>query len=107
MKNIQIIDGALNCTFSIFQATDEEFYLVFPEPRQEIQYVEDLTALAVHDALRRIWQRPIRKRDAMGIHGTLFYKLERYKKYYHEKREDGIEPSAITVTQRKLFGIDW
>ena len=25
MKNIQVINGALNCTFSLFQATDEEF----------------------------------------------------------------------------------
>lgn len=30
MKNIQVIDGALNCTFSIFQATDGEFRLLFP-----------------------------------------------------------------------------
>ena len=29
MKNIQVIDCALNCTFSIFQATDEEFALFF------------------------------------------------------------------------------
>ena len=36
MKNIQIIDGADNCTFSIFQATDEEFSLIFPEPLQDI-----------------------------------------------------------------------
>ena len=38
MKNIQVIDGALNCTFSIFQASDEEFTLLFPEAGQEIQY---------------------------------------------------------------------
>ena len=41
MKNIQIIDGALNCTYSLFQATDEEFALLFPEPRQDIQYAEE------------------------------------------------------------------
>jgi hypothetical protein len=45
MKNIQLIDGALNCTFSIFQATDEEFALLFPEPHQDIQYAEDLLNL--------------------------------------------------------------
>jgi|GEM_PF-2911166 len=32
MKNIQVIDGAQNCTFSIFQATREEFSLLFPGP---------------------------------------------------------------------------
>ena len=42
MKNIQIIDGALNCTFSLFQATDEEFQLLFPGELQDIQYAEDL-----------------------------------------------------------------
>jgi hypothetical protein len=25
LKNIQIIDGALNATFSVFQATEDEF----------------------------------------------------------------------------------
>jgi len=44
MKNIQVIDGALNTTFSIFQATDEEVSLLFPEPRQGIQYAGDLDA---------------------------------------------------------------
>lgn len=31
MKNIQVIDGAQNATFSVFQATDEEFALLFPD----------------------------------------------------------------------------
>jgi hypothetical protein len=109
MKNIQVINGALNCTFSVFQATDEELALLFPEPRQDIQYVEDLGRLAeqseINAALRRIWERPIRKSEAQGIHGTLFYQLERYKKWYREKREDAIEPSAINLAQRRLFGI--
>ena len=108
MKNVQVINGALNCTFRVFQATDEEFALLFPEPRQDIQYVEDLARLAgqseINSALRRIWDRPIRKSEAHGIHGTLFYQLERYKKWYREKREDAIEPSAINAAQRRLFG---
>jgi hypothetical protein len=108
MKNIQVINGALNCTFSLFQATDEEFALLFPGPQQDIQYVEDLVHLAeqseINSALRRIWERPIRKSEAQGIHGTLFYQLERYKKWYREKREDAIEPSAINSAQRRLFG---
>jgi hypothetical protein len=63
MKNIQVIDDALNCTFTIFQATDEEFALLFPEPQQDIQYAEDLALLPrqeeVETALRRIWEWPI------------------------------------------------
>jgi hypothetical protein len=103
MKNIQVIDGALNCTFSIFQATDEEFALVFPEAGQDIQYAEDLDLSAVGDVLDRIWERPIRKRDAMGIHGTLFYQLQRYKEWYPQNREDAVVPLAINAAQRRLF----
>ena len=29
MKNIQVIDGAENCVYDIFSATDEEFALIF------------------------------------------------------------------------------
>ena len=107
MKNIQIIDAGSNCTFSLFQATDEEFVLLFPEPRQDIQYSEDLAheQEAIAAALSRIWERPIRKQDAHGIHGTLFYQLERYKTWYREKREDAVDPSAINQAQRRLFGI--
>jgi hypothetical protein len=41
MKNVQIIDRAYNATFSIFQATDEEFALLFPGDGQDIEIVED------------------------------------------------------------------
>ncbi len=109
MKNIQIIDGALNCTFSIFQASNEEFALLFPDSGQEIQYAEDLAKRPnqrkIAAALKRIWERPIRKRDAQGVHGTLFYELERYKEWYKYPREDGIDSRAINAAQRRLFGI--
>ena len=109
MKNIQIIDGARNCTFSIFQATEEEFLILFPQQGQEIQYAEDLAGLQKQDeiasALNRIWERPIRKRDALGIHGTLFFQLERYKAVFREKREDAVDPSAVSTAQRRLFGL--
>ena len=62
MKNIQVIDGAQNTTFSIFQATDDEFALLFPEPRQDLQYADHLLALpqqeAVTAALSRILGAP-------------------------------------------------
>ena len=55
--------------------------------------------------MQRIWERPIRKQDIQGIHGTLFYQLQRYKKTYREKREDAVERSAVNAAQRRLFGI--
>jgi hypothetical protein len=104
MKNIQVIDGAQNCTFSIFQATDDEFALLFPDAEQDIQYAEDLPdSKDIEAALNRIWERPIRKRDAMGIHGTLLYQLQRYKQWYPRNREDAVVPLAINSAQRRLF----
>jgi hypothetical protein len=41
MKNIQIIDGAVNATFSVFQATEEEFAIIFPDGR-DMELAEDL-----------------------------------------------------------------
>ncbi len=108
MKNIQIIDGAVNCTYSVFQATDEEFSLLFPEQDQDIQFSEDLETLALQEevqrALRNLWERPIRKRDALGIHGTIFYELPNVKDLYRAPREEAVDPSAINQAQRRLFG---
>lgn len=76
MKNIQIIDGAANATFSLFQATEEEFDAIFPDER-DIELIEDLIDRLGEEAagavLAPLWDRPILKRDALGIHGTLFY----------------------------------
>ena len=41
MKNIQIIDGANNCAYSICKASDETFSLIFPFLGQDIEFVED------------------------------------------------------------------
>jgi hypothetical protein len=53
MKNIQVIDGALNCTFSIFEATDEEFALLFPEPGRK----SNLRKTSPKYSRRRKWPR--------------------------------------------------
>jgi hypothetical protein len=36
----------------------------------------------------------------MGIHGTLFYELERYKMVFRRKCEDSVDPYAINEAQR-------
>src|SRR5215470_12848108 len=40
LKNIQIIDRAVNATFSLFQATDEEFAAIFPGAGQDIELID-------------------------------------------------------------------
>jgi hypothetical protein len=107
MKNIQIIDSALNATFSVFQATDEEFATIFPNG-QDMEFIEDfLERTDEHQAaeiLGALWERPILKRDAQGIHGTLYYQwIDRKEFFPVSKREVDWEEKAINDAQRRLF----
>jgi hypothetical protein len=52
-----------------------------------------------------LWERPIRKRDVHGIHGTLFFGLQHHRNNYGKKREDGIDPLFVNAAQRRLFGL--
>lgn len=107
MKNIQVIDGAVNATLSIFQATEEEFDIIFPNGR-DIEIAEDLVArLGENEAgllLSPLWERPILKRDASGIHGTLFYDAEERREFLPvSKREVDWDELYIGEAQRVLF----
>jgi hypothetical protein len=101
MKNIQVIDGADNSVYDIFAATDEEFALIFPEG-QDVGFIEEVMARGpereLDEALTRIWKRRISKRDAMGIHGILFYELDHKKQYYPTRRdEEAINPDSTRL----------
>ena len=95
MKNIQIIDGAMNAAYAIFATTEEEFSAIFPEHEQDIEFIEDVIArigdVETAKLMEPIWGRPIPKREVFGIHGTLFYELTFKKKYYENKREPVID----------------
>jgi hypothetical protein len=107
MKNIQIIEGAANATFSVFQATDEEFGLIFPQDR-DIEFVEDFIERVGQDTagvvLAPLWKRPILKREAQGIHGTLFYEWEDRREHFPaSKREVDLDERGINEAPRRLF----
>ena len=99
MKNIQIIDGAMNCVFDIFGATEEEFGLIFP-PGQDIAFIDDVYASQearneLDKAFSAIWSRRIQKNAVRGIHGTLFYELDAKKRYYPTRRdEEAVNPDG-------------
>lgn len=98
MKNIQVIDGAINAIYDIFEATDEEFMLIFPDGR-DVAFIDEVydqsEAKALDHALKNIWGRRIAKRDANGINGTLFYGLDIKKVYYPTRRdEEAINPNG-------------
>ena len=107
MKNVQIIDGAINATFSVFQASEEEFEAIFPNGR-DMEFIEDfIQRIGERNAdtiLSAIWERPILKRDAQGLHGTLFYGwADRREHYPSTKREVDWNEDAINNAQRRLF----
>ena len=90
MKNIQVIEPAVNCKYEIYAATDEEFALIFPDGA-DIEFIEDFIRRVGKQKSRvianELWKRPVEKADAQGIHGTLFYQLRKMKKeYYPNKR---------------------
>jgi len=91
MKNILIIDGAQNCEYAIYAATDEEFDKIFPAMGQNVEFIEDLEGRIGDDGIQSlmppIWKREIKKPDVRGIHGTLFYQLYWKKKFYPTKND--------------------
>jgi hypothetical protein len=111
MKNIQIVDDGVNATFSIFQTSDEEFSDIFPGPGQDIELIEDYLSRAdekrAHEILSNLWTRPVRKQDACGIHGTLYYGWEDRRQFLPaSKRECDRDPSDINQAQRELYKPD-
>ena len=107
MKNIQIIDGAKNATFSVFQATDEEFVAILPGD-QDMEIVEDvfdrLGEAEASQILSPLWNRPILKKEAQGIHGTLFYNYaERREVIPQTRKEIDWDEHSINAAQRRLF----
>ena len=73
-KNIQVIDGAENCVYDVFQIDNEGFNLIFPNEGQEIQFIEDVKETdEIEEVFRRLWKGRQDRRNIKGIHGTLFY----------------------------------
>jgi hypothetical protein len=108
LLNIQVVDGADKATFSIFQATREEFFEIFPGPGQDMEIAEDFVQRVgearATQILTPIWERPILKHDAKGIHGTLYYDYQQRRQYLPEsKREVDVDELSINSAQRELF----
>ena len=98
MKNLQIIDGAINCVYDIFSATDEEFELIFPHGKN-IAFIDEVylntDSQLLDAAFQNIWKRPVKKSEAHGIHGTIFYEFEEKKIFYPTRRdEEAVNPDG-------------
>ncbi|MCB1915537.1 MAG: hypothetical protein KDG52_07465 [Rhodocyclaceae bacterium] len=98
MKNIQVIDGAVNSVYDIFAATDDEFSLIFPDGH-DVAFIDEVYSrgdpATLESAFTAIWSRRIPKREANGIHGLLFFGLEEKKVYYPtHKDEEAVNPDG-------------
>ncbi|MCP4698763.1 MAG: hypothetical protein GY862_18215 [Gammaproteobacteria bacterium] len=106
MKNIQIIDEASNCVYDIFSSTDEEFELIFPEGT-DIAFIDEVyereEKIKLESALIAIWKRRITKKEALGIHGILFYQSEDKKRYYPTRKdEEACNPDGSALRANAL-----
>ena len=54
MKNIQAIDGAVNCVYDVFAATEEEFTRIF-QHGCDIAFSEDVWANGEEEELKRVF----------------------------------------------------
>jgi len=87
--------------YDIFQVEDAEFKILFPG-NTDIAFIDEIQSRISQDQLSQIMNairaRPIKKSDVIGIHGTIFYELERKKQYYPER----IDSLARNPTGSKL-----
>ncbi len=95
MKNIQVIDDADNCTYSIFAASEDDFAAIFPGGT-DVEFSEDFFERVGEERgleiSNRLWAQPVDKKGASGIHGTMFYGLLAKKAYYPTKKEAEMVP---------------
>lgn len=103
MRNIQVIDGAVNSVYDIFAATDEEFSLIFREG-QDVAFIDEVygrsNSEALDTAFKAIWSRRIPKRRADGIGGLRFFDIEEKKVYYPPRRdEEAVNPNGSRLRQ--------
>lgn len=101
MKNIQVIDGALNCAYDVFAASDEDYALLFPHGT-DVAFVEDfetrVDTTRIEAALERLWGNRLPKAKAMGIHGILFYELPEKRQYYPTRKdEEAVNPDGTKL----------
>lgn len=105
VKNIQVFDGAENAVYDIFAASEEESALIFPFGT-DVEFINEVyeqhSAEVLGTAFAAIWNRRVPKKQAMEIHGILFYGSEQKKVYYPSRRdEEAINPDGSRLRQAR------
>lgn len=108
MKNIQVIDGALNTTYSIYAVGDEIFKKLFPGEGQDIEFADEAIARLGKKAAKQVfaslWKQKLSKPSVVGVHGTLFFELPQKKEFYPNKREADLENLKFVNGRFQLLG---
>lgn len=70
IKNVQVIDGAMNCNYDIFAIHESDFKIIFPGEGHNIEFIEDVEQKIGENALEeihpRIWEKRVRKAEVVG-----------------------------------------
>lgn len=95
MKNVQVIDGAGNCTFPVYAVSENDFATLFPLPGQNVEFAQDLAKRvggdrAAGQIIQRVTAKHVAKENVVGIHGTLFIDLPERRKYFPTKHESDV-----------------
>jgi hypothetical protein len=94
VRTILVIDGAENCAYDCFSASDDLFRAIFPGEGQDVEFFEDFQARHPEgdqdEEFRMMWQRPVARKAIRGIDGLLFYDLEHKKRFYPNRRESDL-----------------
>lgn len=96
MPNVQVIDGADNCTYDVFWIGQDSFGEIFPGESQDVEFVDEFVERVgeqrASSILNELWKNPVEKKLVQGIHGTLFFELEKKKIFYPTKKESEMSP---------------
>ncbi|MBT2739992.1 hypothetical protein [Bacillus sp. ISL-77] len=72
--NVQIIDGAINSVFEIYNINEEQFNIIFPNGT-DVAFTSDFPYLEDHeDFWSLFYSRRVDKKKVEGIHGTIHLK---------------------------------
>ncbi|MEH6996589.1 hypothetical protein V7075_28455 [Neobacillus drentensis] len=69
-KNVQVIDGAINSAFEIYEVDVELFDILFSNGN-DIAFASDFPNLEDTDFYKRFYSKMLDKKKVNGIHGTL------------------------------------
>lgn len=86
MKNIMVIDGAINCQYETYSIQDEIFYILFPDENRKFSFIEEVIKDIGEDKFNELAQEmysvPMPHEKIIGLHGILFYENMERRKYY-------------------------